>query len=334
MPNILKLSLEDLTFLFELKKTGILLKAGAGLNMSPSTSSRNFARICSAFPSPIFRYESGKWSPTEYFYSIEPHLADMLESARLLVLQAFDPMRSERTYTFTSVMAEVDIVIQGVLPKLMARSPKARLDLSKYESEFTAVVKGLVDFAIVTNANLPADVHTMKLYPTDRVILVRKGHPLTRRQSPITVESLAPYDRVTIRNGRSASWTGPESSLFPYETFLEHTRYSTSRFNTAWGAMARTDLIGVCGWRAAEIAMRSYELTALPLPIDFEEQDLWTVLIWSDQKHKDPSLIWLRSLFKEWAAEEEERVRRLTARGMGPPSYKSMAGKEQPSSEE
>lgn len=220
------------------------------------------------------------------------------------------------------MMTEVEHVVGGILPKLMERSPRSRLDLSKHENELAAVLNGLADFAIVTAVGLPADVHVMRLYPVTRVILVRRNHPLTFERRQLTKKILTPYDRVSILTGRSASWTSPEQNIFPYERYMEHTRYSTSRFHTAWEAMSKTDLICVCGWRAAEIAMRSHDLVALPLPIDAEEDDLWNVLIWSDVRHKDPAIIWMRSLFSEWAQEEAVRIAELEEKGKGPPTYK------------
>ena len=92
---------------------------------------------------------------------------------------------------------------------------------------------------------------------------------------------------------------------------MEYTRFSTSRFHSAWGAMEKTNLISVCGWRAAEMAMKAYKLTALPLPIDFEETEKWNVLIWSDSKHRDPAHKWMRGLFKEWAIGDAERMKKL-----------------------
>lgn len=50
MADITKLSIDDTRFLAELEKTGVLLRAGLLLNLSPSSSSRNFSRIRSYFP--------------------------------------------------------------------------------------------------------------------------------------------------------------------------------------------------------------------------------------------------------------------------------------------
>lgn len=320
MTDIRKLTLEDVDFLLELERSGIVLKAGRRFNMSPSTASRQFARIRSLFSEPVYKFAGGRWQPTDYFRSIRSDLIDIGQRADNLTTGTFDPATSQRTFTVSCMMAEVTTVIGGVLPKLISRSPKSRLDLMHHNNELGSVMEGRADFAIVTCVNLPPDVHTLRLYPVSRVILLRKDHPLTRLKGRYTSKSLLTYDRVTIVTGRSSSWTSPDQNLFPYEKYMEHTRYSTSRFETAWAAMANTDLICVCGWRAAEIATKMFNLTALPLPADAPPDDLWNVLIWSDQNHKDSAHVWVRSLFAEWAKEEAERIKKLNALGMGPAS--------------
>ena len=88
------------------------------------------------------------------------------------------------------------------------------------------------------------------------------------------------------------------------------------------GRYEKTNLISVCGWRAAELAMKAYKLTALPMPIDFEETEKWNVLIWSGSKHRDPAHKWMRGLFKEWAIEDAERMKKLKEKDLGVPKYK------------
>lgn len=85
--------------------------------------------------------------------------------------------------------------------------------------------------------------------------------------------------------------------------------------------MENCDLIAICGWRAAETAMRGYNLTALALPDDCNAPNPWNVLIWPDFIHHDPGCIWLRGIFSEWVKIEAERVKKLAQEGKGPPGY-------------
>ncbi len=321
MSNFANLSIADLNFLLQVEKQGVLLKAGEILNMSPSTSSRTFSRIKTYFDTPIFRLEKGKWIATEYFQAIRPNVISIVEAAEKLNKTKFRPSECTMTFGLSCMMTEVEHIIGGVLPMMIKEAPHSRLDLRKSDDEFKAVMDGLADFAIVTAVNLPSEVHFLRLYRLDRVVLVRKDHPLTRLGRDPTTKDLMDYDRVTILSGRARSWTGPDQSVFPREHYMEHTRFSTTRFHAAWEAMEHTDLISVCGWRAAEIAMRGHKLVALPLPREIKKGHVWNVLIWSEAKHKSEPHIWLRGLFSRWAEQEARRVIELAKQGKGPPKF-------------
>ena len=116
--------------------------------------------------------------PTNYYLQIKPQIHQILEASEAMMDMQFDPSQSTRTFVLSSVMTEISVVISGVLPKMIERAPKVRLDLSKHDNEIAAVSEGKADFAVITDVDLAPDLHRMKLYPLDRVLLVRKGHPL------------------------------------------------------------------------------------------------------------------------------------------------------------
>ncbi|MCF0253190.1 MAG: LysR family transcriptional regulator [Duodenibacillus sp.] len=256
---------------------------------------------------------------------MQPAVRAILEAAGRLAEGSFVAAECTRTFRISSMMTEVGHVIGGVLPMMLAEAPGASLALQRVDNEFAAVFEGAVDFAIVTEERLPPEAHFLKLYPLDRVVLMRRQHPLARLGRPLLLEDLQDCRRVTIRTGRSSYWTGPDQDLFPNERAMQRTAFATSRFYAAWEAMERCDLISVCGWRAAEIAMRGHDLVALPLPSDFKEKNRWNVLMWADSRHRDEDCVWLRRIFARWAVEEERRVRALYEAGRWIPGRKPRA---------
>lgn len=314
-----KLSILDLRLLLEIDRVKSITQAGAHLNLSPSTASRMLKRIRETLGDECFAITKDDLVCTRYFDRIRPTLHGILDLSKDLSPKPFDPATTSRVFRLTCVMAEVSHVLGGVIPLMLENAPNARLDLCKNDDEFSGLFSRNADFAIVTEIDLPPDVHVMRLYSIDRVILLRRGHPLTRIRHPLELKDLMNYGRVTIRTGRTNAWTGPDQGIFPTERFMEHTRFSTTRLNTAWEAMQNSDLIAVCGWRAAEIAMRGYELTTMPLPVDADVSNPWTVLIWPDFSHHDPGCVWLRGIFSQWAKKEAQRVEELIKLGKGPP---------------
>lgn len=316
--DVARLTFRDLQFLLMAEKFGSLTKAGAVLQISPSGASRALAHIREKLRDPCFVFAQGELVPTAYFVEIRPVISDILSQAEGLQTVPFEPKSCTRTFRFTCMMAEAAHIVGGILPMMLREAPHSTLHVSKSEAEFSAVLSGQADFAIVTAVDMPPEVHALRLYPIDRVILLRKNHPLTKLKRPLRSYDLQFCDRVTIQTGRAVSWTGPDQNIFPYEKYLEHSRFTTSRFNLAWEAMEKTDLIAVCGFRAAEIAMRQNNLTCLPLPEDVHEENVWNMLVWSDITHRDSACIWLRRIFARWAEEEEVRVRKLMRLGKAP----------------
>lgn len=316
-----QLSILDLKLLQGIDQYKSISRAGAHLNLSPSKTSRMLKQIREILGDECFVVVKDKLVSSQYYDTIRPTIQKILGLSSDLTTQSFDPATSNRVFHISCVMAELSHILGGVLPMMLERAPNVRLDLQKQEDEFLGIFTRRADFALVTEVDLPPDVHTMRLYKTDRVVLLRKNHPLAKLDRPLKMDDLAQYGRVTIRSGRTSAWSGPDQSIFPAERFMEHTRYSTTRLNTAWEAMENCDLIAICGWRAAETAMRGYNLTALALPADCNAPNPWNVLIWPDFIHHDPGCIWLRGIFSEWAKIEAERVKKLAQEGKGPPGY-------------
>ena len=180
----------------------------------------------------------GIWVPTNYYLQIKPQIHQILEASEAMMDMQFDPSQSTRTFVLSSVMTEISVVISGVLPKMIERAPKVRLDLSKHDNEIAAVSEGKADFAVITDVDLAPDLHRMKLYPLDRVLLVRKGHPLTQLKGPLLTRYLQVYDRVSIRT------VGPHpgsalSKAYSNTKGLWNTRGFLRRVSILHGALLR-----------------------------------------------------------------------------------------------
>lgn len=303
-----ELTVEHIELLLAVDKLGVLLKAGAALGMSPSKATRTLDKIRAILGDPCFVTARGKMIPTDYLSNVLPVLQQMIELTDELKRPSFSPALCRRIFRFTSCITEVATVLGGVIPLMMKEAPDAKIDLRKFDNEFDAITSGLADFAIVTAVDLPPTVHALPLYPLDRVVLLRRGHPLTKLSRPLLLEDLRACKRVTITTGRSHSWKSPDQNIFQNERFMESSTLTTSRFFTAWDAMSRTDLISICGTHAAEIASRAYGLVSIPLPSDFEDENPWNTLIWAEGNHNKPDFVWLRKLFAQWSQEEKARM--------------------------
>ncbi len=322
MDKISELSLQDLQFLLGVKKLGGIVRAGDLFGLSPSAASRAMNRIRSLLGDACFVKGQDGLVTTEYFDRIEEHVVRILETSRLLQREdAFNPADCRTTFRISCVMAEAGHIVGGVLPQLIREAPEATLEVSYHGGEFAGIFSNTFHFAIVTAVELPPNVHYLNLYPTDRVVVVRKGHPLTRLKRPLSLDDLQKYDRVSGKLDRTSAWTGPDQGLFPNERHHARAKLVTTRLNLGWEVLENTDLICILGWRAAEIGMRANALTALALPRAMREFNPMCQLIWTDYTHNNKACIWLRGLFAQWRAQEAKRIAQLVAEKKGPPGY-------------
>ncbi len=309
--NLEQLTLGDLQFLMALERAGGITKAGEAMNLSPSTASRTLKRIREILGDSCFLNVKDGLVATEYFSKIKPVIQDILERMQGLNPEGFSPEKCRRCFRISCMMAEVSRIIGGIVPTFLQQAPFASIHLAHHDNEFEQVLSGNVDFAIVTRVGLPPDIHYLDLYPIERVVLFRKGHPLSQLDRPLKTYDLQMYDRASISTGRHNHWAGPDQSIFPFEKFRERTRLTTTRFNVVWEALEKTDLISICGYRAAEIAVKANDLDFLPLPSEIAEPNIWNSLIWGERAHQDEGCIWLRKIFAEWGKADTKRVQKL-----------------------
>ena len=322
MEKIAQLSLQDLQFLLEIRKIGGIARAGERFGLSPSAASRAMNRIRSLLGNACFVKGQEGLAATDYFESIVESIREILQTARRLQQpDDFNPGDCTTMFRISCAMAEVGHIVGGILPAFIRQAPHAGLEVSYHGGEFSGLFSKTFHFAIVTAVELPPNVHFLNLYPTDRVVLVRRGHPLTQLKRPLRNDDLQQFDRISGKIDRMTGWTGPDQGLFLKERYRGHTKLLTTRLNIGWEALEHTDLICVLGWRAAEMAMRANDLTVLALPAEHRSFNPMCQLIWTDYTHNNKACIWLRGLFAEWRDREAKRIAQLVERRKGPPGY-------------
>jgi LysR family cys regulon transcriptional activator len=106
----------------------------------------------------------------------------------------------EGTLSIATTHTQARYVLPDVLRAFRERYPKVNLELHQGTSEQIAelVAANRADFAIATGSRqLFPTLVILPCYEWDRIILVPKGHPLTRHQGPISLEALAAHPLIT-----------------------------------------------------------------------------------------------------------------------------------------
>lgn len=151
MGKLAQLSLQDMQFLLEIRKTGGIVRAGERFGWSPSAASRAVNRIRSLLGNACFVKGQEGLTATDYFDSVEEHLRTILKTAQLLKQpDDFNPAECTTMFRISCAMAEVGHIVGGVLPQLITQAPLAGLEVSYHGGEFSGLFSKTFHFAIVT----------------------------------------------------------------------------------------------------------------------------------------------------------------------------------------
>jgi LysR family cys regulon transcriptional activator len=106
----------------------------------------------------------------------------------------------EGTLAIATTHTQARYVLPEVIRKFRERYPKVNLELHQGTSEQIAELVGAnrVDFAIATGSReLFAALVALPCYDWDRIVLVPKGHPLTKLARPMDLAALVAYPLIT-----------------------------------------------------------------------------------------------------------------------------------------
>ncbi len=104
------------------------------------------------------------------------------------------------TLSIATTHTQARYVLPEVIRAFRERYPRVNLELHQGTSEQIAelVSTNKVDFAIATGSRtLFSQLTLLPIYHWHRIVLVPKGHPLTKQHKPLDLQSLAEYPLVT-----------------------------------------------------------------------------------------------------------------------------------------
>ncbi|GAA4881948.1 LysR family transcriptional regulator [Ferrimonas pelagia] len=168
--------------------------AGKELGLSQSSVSYHLKNLRVLFDDELFvRYQNGL-KPTEHCQRLSHHINDILSRIEddLLQCGSFDP---------ANVQKELWVVTDPtcwrwhplLLAELKKRTPRVTLTTQGWNSQsFKELEQGRVHFGVHILTNTPAHFHNIPLGPTERVFIMRKGHPLAQH-GKVALQDLTQY---------------------------------------------------------------------------------------------------------------------------------------------
>lgn len=300
-------------FLLSISETGAIAKSGEKFDLSPSAASRLLEKYRKYFADPLFVISKGVLLPTSYFLRIKPRLEEFLHLSENIRNKEFDLAGCQKHFKFSCSPGFAPSLMAYVLPRMMKEAPLCSIEhVSIADNPLSVLMAGEIDLLIGRAIGLPPQAHFSDLGTGKRCILLRKQHPLVKKNQleVLTVDDLAEFRRVSLSSGRKQDWLSPDDEIFSGRNKNSNIFFKTDRPDMAWKAMTESDLFLICTTGSADIACSLYpDLATLPLPKGLKLNGPKMAIIWSDLRHRDPAHKWFRDLFLEWTNGQELKTK-------------------------
>ncbi|MGC9406750.1 LysR family transcriptional regulator [Streptomyces sp. DZ1-3] len=290
----MQLDLNLLTALDALLEEGSVAGAAARLHVTAPAMSRSLGRLRRATGDQILVRTGREMTPTPYAVAVREQVHDVLLQARSVLAPSreVDLARLDRTFTLRWHDSLVALAGPALLTAVRGRAPGVRLRFIAESSVDTPELRrGQVD--LEANAARP-DTHGIRAEQVTEsrlVIVVRRGHPLTRAGS-VTAAQYASAEHITV--SRRGSLTNALDDACAELGLTRHV-VGTAPTEAAAFAFARdSDLLVTVPDITVRPADTVAGLTVLALPVELPPAPVY--LSWHQRYDTDPAHVWLRDL--------------------------------------
>ncbi|MGZ5179049.1 MAG: LysR family transcriptional regulator [Ramlibacter sp.] len=274
-------------------RAGNVSRAAQLLDITQPAASQGLTRLRAVLHDPLFVRAAGGVQPTPK----ARRLAEPVRAALAMLEQAvgesagFDPLQSRRTFR----LHMSDIGEGRFLPELMValreQAPGVRLETLPLPRDeiVDALDSGRIDFAF---GFLPMvrDTQRLELLRDRYVVLLRAGHPFTRRRRT-QAQLRAALRELEFVNVRTH---GDTLRILQRLQVEDRLRLTTEHFMVLPAIVRATDLAVVMPRNIAEAFMAEGSYAVVEPPV--AGRDFAVSLHWSRRFEADPGNAWLRAL--------------------------------------
>ncbi|HZY20029.1 MAG TPA: LysR family transcriptional regulator [Ramlibacter sp.] len=268
-------------------------RAAERLGLTQPAASQGLTRLRTLIHDPLFMRAPGGVKPTPRADRLAPAVAAALSTLELALGEAagFDPRHSQRTFRIHMSDIGEGRFLPDLMVALREQAPGVRIEtLPLPRGEVSdALHGGRIDFAF---GFLPMvrDSERVELLRDRYVVLLRAGHPFTRRRRPASglLAALRELEFVNVRTH------GDTLRILQQLQVEDRLRLTTEHFMVLPAIVRATDLAVVMPHNIAEgfAAEGSYAIVEPPLA----GREFAVSLHWSRRFQADPGNAWLREL--------------------------------------
>lgn len=311
--TFVQLDLNLLGALDALLEEGSVAGAAERLHVTAPAMSRSLGRIRRTTGDQILVRTGRTMTPTPYAIAVREQVHELLQQVQgvLAPSRDLDLTTLERTFTLRWHDSLVALYGPRLLAAVREQAPGVRLRfIAESSTDTPELRRGEID--LEANANRPTqpDIRAEKVAETGHVIVVRRGHPLTRDKS-VTVARYAAAEHITV------SRRGQLGNILD-EALAQHglTRQVVAAAPTEAAAFqfARgSDLVVTAPESTAHPAAADLSLALLPLPLEVPPASVY--LSWHQRYETDRAHRWLRGLARTAFSSALSQSSRVASRG-------------------
>jgi DNA-binding transcriptional LysR family regulator len=297
------LDLNLLVVLNQLLAERSVSKAARTLGISQPAISNSLAKLRKILGDPLFLRTGKGMEPTPYADQLaEPvsYALGMIHSS-LNQHTSFHPAESKRVFT----IGMTDIGEIYFLPTLMRRLRHEAPSVAVSTMRNTSVnlqddlQSGKVDLAIGLLPQLKAGFFQRRLFTQSYVCLMRRAHPLNRRQLSIEEYQSAQHLRVIA----AETGHGRIDELLQRSGVERKFPLTVPHYVCVGHILQGSDMIATVPEKLADKLLEPFQLAKLPLPAKLP--DVAITVFWHAKYHRAPANQWLRTVLFELFGDSE-----------------------------
>jgi DNA-binding transcriptional LysR family regulator len=291
--NLAALDLNLLVVLDALLAEKSVSGAARRLNATQPAVSRALGKLRTWFGDPLLTRTRTGMAPTAMGLLLATEVRGVVERIQGFVdrRESFEPRSAKRSFRLTMTDFPQQIVCAPLLAQLARHAPGIDIDVRPWSLEFpTALEAGTLDAAISPPISTVPGLRCTELLRDELVLVVRRGHPVTRREG-FTLDDYCALSHVqSAPNGRAGSVI--DDMLAARGTSRRVVLRVPSTLALP-ALVASSDCCATVPRRLAESLGASPALAILPLP--FEALGVSLTLVWHERSQLDPGHAWLRT---------------------------------------
>ncbi|HWU60968.1 MAG TPA: LysR substrate-binding domain-containing protein [Ensifer sp.] len=294
------LDLNLLVALDELLSVRNLTTAAANLNMSQPAMSAALARLRSYFNDEIFTMQGRRITPTPFAEALAEPVREALVhvKAAISTRHSFDPSLSTRRFRIALSDYAMLLLFTRVLKRVSYEAPKVTFDLRPFDDHPDELInRGEVDFLIFPDTFLLPELPSNALFEDRMVCVICQSNSEIGDQ--MTFSQYMSAGHVATQFGRSHKPSIEEWLLLKHGVKRRIEVMLQSFSMVPHFLVGTTRIATMCERLAVELS-RALPLRILELPVPLPS--FVEAMQWSQSKHNDPAVRWIRDIIFEEAS--------------------------------